>query len=361
MCYKRAMAITPVQAPLIGAIRWDAWHGDRGVPGRAVQHALAPREWHGRLPFFARIVADDAVLIDGTPQEVMDAEIGFARRGGLDYWAFVAYAPDDAMSLALRSYLASRKRSLIRFCLVAECGRWRDPAYVARLADLMGEPGYLAVCGGRPVLYLGFIDEAKIKANWGSVEGLRAVVDGLRAAAVQRGLQTPYLVIMDFNPERGKRWLDALGADAISSYAVGGGDTRAPYARLAANAELFWERCKATGAQVVPIVMSGWDRRPRIARPMPWETWQKPGEGMDRYFEPPTPAELAGHLRRAVAWMAANPAQAQAALAIVYAWNENDEGGWLVPTLSEGAARLEALAEALGRQPPSGAEGGGDR
>ena len=31
---------------------------------------------------------------------------------------------------------------------------------------------------------------------------------------------------------------------------------------------------------------------------------------------------------------------------LVYAWNENSEGGWLVPTLGEGTARVDALAAA---------------
>ena len=38
-----------------------------------------------------------------------------------------------------------------------------------------------------------------------------------------------------------------------------------------------------------------------------------------------------------------NPANA----IIIYAWNENDEGGWLIPTLSEGTARLDAIARVL--------------
>ena len=32
---------------------------------------------------------------------------------------------------------------------------------------------------------------------------------------------------------------------------------------------------------------------------------------------------------------------------MIYAWNEFDEGGWLAPTLSEGAARIDALAKVL--------------
>jgi hypothetical protein len=211
----------------------------------------------------------------------------------------------------------------------------------------MAQPGYLQVLDRRPVLYLGFIDDAKLQRHWGGAGGFRRVVDGLRAAARSKALGNPYIVVMDFSPERGRRWLDRLGCDAISSYAVHGGASGAPYADLATHAERFWDRCRSTGAHTVPIVMAGWDRRPRVARPVPWEKWQKPGVGMEKCYAAPTPRELAAHLGRAVTWLSTHPAHAPAALALIYAWNENDEGGWLVPTLSEGTARLDALRAVL--------------
>ena len=333
--------------PIVGAIRWDAWHGEQGTPGLAVQRSLAPRQWHTRLPFFAKVLGDGQVSIDGSAQAVMDQEIAYAASAGLDYWAFVTYPPESSMSLGLKRYLASTKRRLIRFCLITECSRWRDPKYVGRLATLMAEPGYLLVLDRRPVLYLGFIQDAKLQAHWGGAGGFRRTIDGLRAAARKKGLANPYIVVMDPNPQRGKSWLEKLGCDAISSYAVQGGAREAPYAALAQYAERFWERCAATGAHTVPTVMAGWDRRPRVARPVPWEKWQKPGVGMDKYYEAPTPKELAAHLQRAVRWLQSHPTQAPAALAIIYAWNENDEGGWLVPTLAEGNARLEAIRPIL--------------
>jgi hypothetical protein len=48
-----------------------------------------------------------------------------------------------------------------------------------------------------------------------------------------------------------------------------------------------------------------------------------------------------------VDWLKANPSSAQAQMAIIYAWNEHDEGGWLTPTLAEGSARLDAIGKVL--------------
>ena len=113
----------------------------------------------------------------------------------------------------------------------------------------------------------------------------------------------------------------------------------------------FWERCEKTGAQVVPIAMAGWDRRPRIEHPVPWEKYQKPGEGMERYYATPTPQELAAHIEEAMRWAAERPARCPAQAVILYAWNEHDEGGWLQPTLgADGkpdASRIRAIGKVL--------------
>jgi hypothetical protein len=95
--------------------------------------------------------------------------------------------------------------------------------------------------------------------------------------------------------------------------------------------------------------MAGWDRRPRVEHPVPWESWQKPGAGLETYTVAPTPRELAGHIGEAMGWAEARPKQCPAQTVIVYAWNEHDEGGWLCPTLgadgSPDASRLKAVAE----------------
>jgi len=76
---------------------------------------------------------------------------------------------------------------------------------------------------------------------------------------------------------------------------------------------------------------------------VPWEAWQRAGEGMDRHYAAPTATELGAHVARAVAFAARQPARA----ALIYAWNENDEGGWLIPTHPFDDSRLRALREAL--------------
>ncbi len=69
--------------PLVGAIRWDAWTG--GAVTEQVKKTLGPRKYHDRLPWFAEVIDDQTVEIDGGHQTVMDREIDFASEAGLDY------------------------------------------------------------------------------------------------------------------------------------------------------------------------------------------------------------------------------------------------------------------------------------
>lgn len=331
----------PDTRPVVGAIRWDAWHGDKSPVGRAVEIALGPKQWHYRVPFFGKIISDSQVEIHGYTQEIIDQEIAYAHQAGLDYWAFGLYSTMPAMTEARKLYLASHHKADINFCLWDGPDGFSSTAHLQSIIQLMREPTYQKVLGNRPLFYLGFVDE-----KWVKVLGDRRRADELRRMAQQVGLGNPYLVLMDFNPWHGKKIANALGFDAITTYSCSGGG-HGTYAALTEHVEKFWDQCKATGKQVVPIVMTSADRRPRVEHPVPWEHYQKPGVGMDKFYELPTPAELASHLDHALTWINKNPAAAPAKAVIIYAWNENDEGGWLVPTLSEGTARIDAAAKVL--------------
>ena len=73
---------------IVGAIRWDAW-----FDGNTYENNLAPKQWRSRLPFYASVRSDDRVEVRSDKQEVMDQEIAFAAKAGLNYWAFCYYHP----------------------------------------------------------------------------------------------------------------------------------------------------------------------------------------------------------------------------------------------------------------------------
>jgi len=331
--------------PQVGAIRWDAWYGsEKGRVGASVEAALDAEKWHYRLPFFAQVLGPDKVHIDGTSQEIMDKEIDYAANAGLAYWAYCLYATDDPMYYGIRNYLASSHRNKIKFSLITTPGKFVDPKYLAQIRSLVAEKGYLTVFNKRPVIFLGFIT---LKDK--EIAKFRRALDDFRTSCKIKGLGNPYLVIMDFTPSQGKKWIDALGADALTSYTTHGNanDKGGSYAEMSQGVHWFWDQCKATGAQVVPIVATGADRRPRVEHPMFWEKEQKPGVGIEKYFGQPKPEEIGALMGDALRWIKVNQTSAQAQLILTYAWNENDEGGWLVPTLSEGTARLDAVSRVI--------------
>jgi hypothetical protein len=52
-------------------------------------------------------------------------------------------------------------------------------------------------------------------------------------------------------------------------------------------------------------------------------------------------------LTQSLRWIAAQAPDQQAPVALIYAWNENDEGGWLMPTWPCQTDRLDALHQVL--------------
>lgn len=349
----------------VGVIRWDAWHtpeegaahGRGGGPVKAMEESLNPHRYRHRAPFFARVDTNDTLRIDGYTQGIVDQEITFAKMGGIDYFAFLLYEENTSMSQGLSLYLSSARRRDVNFCAIASANTFEGAAKwqagIERIVRLMKEPGYQTVCGGRPLLYLFRLEENWVSA-WGGPEGARQLFGRLRAAVRAAGLGEPYLVSMQVSAEKAKRMADLIGADALSDYAQQKSGAGTPYEALAAHARAFWAACAGTGAAVVPLAMAGWDRRPRVEHPVPWETWQKPGIGLDSFYASPTPAELAEHIREAMDWSAAQPERSPAKTVLVYAWNEHDEGGWLCPTLgADGrpdAARLKAVSEMRSRR-----------
>lgn len=329
----------------IGAIRWDAWFA-----GNTYESNLAPPQWHSRLPFYASVLPNGRVEVRSDKQHVMDREIALASKAQLDYWAFCYYHPKswdgaDNYNYGWRLYLSSKQKTKMHFCLLLQGphlgpkSEW--PETMRTLVRILQEPTYQNVLDGRPLVFMFSVLEMKTWA--GSSKAAKDRLDDLRAECRKAGLKNPYLVAQVYRTKDGIEAINALGVDAISSYSLPGGtgDREYPFGELAKANRDFWNACKATEKPVVPIVNTGWDNRPRRGKPGaaglsgPW-------------FTEPTPGELGNHVRSAIQWNRDNPGAAQANTIIIYAWNESDEGGWLVPTFSEGPARLDAIREVLG-------------
>jgi hypothetical protein len=353
-----AQAASPSRPPpLIGAIRWDAWYdpADEKV-AQSVERSLGPAEFHYRMPFFGRETGPNSVRINGDSQAVMDQEIAAAAGAGLAYWAFCTYAEDDPLSNALKLYLASALRNQIGFCAI--CGLASKIPYFAVSTEyhikLMLEPGYTKVLGDRPLFYVLSSTDQRIKVL-GGAQKIADWVRYIRSEVQRRGGDNPYFVLSEGNPTRVAKLCHDLDFDAVGLYATAVGPFGgAPYEVLVKETESYWDKLAATGVPLVPNIMSGWDSRPRFKHPFSVDK-PKPTDPppVEHYYQDGTPREIARHIADAIAWIKTHPAQAPANTALIYAWDECDEGfGALLPTYDPAHpqgnyARLKAIAEVL--------------
>jgi hypothetical protein len=299
------------------------------------------------MPFFGTELAPDRVRINGYSQAILDQEIEFAAYAGLDYWAFDAYAPDNAMSNALRLYLSSKAKDKMKFCMLADIGVLANRTMLGWHRELMKDASYQQVLDGRPLYYLLMPNAAAIERIGGRGRA-KELVDGARTDASLGGGHNPYIVLLNQNPSLAAEAARALGCDAIGSYAVNRNLHRAPFAELVREAEELWEQFAATGLPVIPPVTTGFDRRPRAEHPVPWEGQSaSPSVASAIYYGKATPDEIGRELRDCLRWMKSHPAAVPANTALIYAWNEYDEGGWLAPTYPNDRSRLEAVRRVL--------------
>ena len=203
--------------------------------------------------------------------------------------------------------------------------------------QLLREPGYQTVLGGRPLVYA-------LTGEDFPVERSRDFLNKAR----KQGHQL-YCVFMGWHPAADIKKSKPLGFDAVSSYAKPG--NQPDFSDLFKVTEKdCWANAVYGQAPYIPILTTGWDKAPRQDNPVSWE------RGSDYHSQKvfpsrATPDEIASHLGSALAFVRKHTDLCEAQAVIIYAWNEYDEGGWLAPTRSPDGtpdtSRLEAIKRVL--------------
>lgn len=335
----------------VGAIRWDNW-GGLAAGGSAIDtvHCMSPERYHWKVPFCGQAINRTAVDFDCTTPAVMRQELILAARAGISFWAFVQYPEDDALSAALRNYLAipTGEKSGITFSALIEVGRlpktptgprWLE--FVARYDGYFARADYERVSlASRPLVFL-FGNYEQVVDGFGSTTAFEKLLAAWTGHCTSQGLPAPWFVWQDAYNDTFSRQLRTAGSiQSRSSYALGDGQTNGSFSGQLAQDLQKWDDWAANGDDVIPLASTGWDPRDRAdgcAR------WLPNGEGT-HWTQAPTPAQVVTSVAQAVRW-ACNRSTATTPRVLVYAWNENSEGGWLVPTLGEGERRVDALAK----------------
>lgn len=337
-----------------GAIRWDNWYALTG-PALSVLRSLSNSKYQMRAPVHARIVTPARITFD-VSQAVIDAEILAAIRGGISYWAFLLYDPATSPTLmvAYDLFQSSSIKNQIKWAMIRQTNDWGTSGNystkVALAVSQVTQSNYQLVLTNRPLVYI-YYQDSDITSYWGSsTANFKSALDQFRADVQLAGLGDPYIVLL-----KGSNYAaikTAIGADAVSNY-ISNFTQRsdAAYTLLDADAQAWWETQRLASGKVVPVCMAGWSRKPRIERPVAWEvSTQTAYLGLSSgAFSLPTNQELVNHFQAAIDYINAHPTDCDASTALIYAWNESDEGGWLWPTLGDPTgSRLDAIASTIG-------------
>jgi len=322
---------------IIGAIRWDGYTGEADAVGRGVNKALGPAKYHYRVPFYGRITGPDSVDIPAPTLSTIEKEIRYAHAGGIDYWAFDWYpAGYHQMDSARKLYLSSPLSSEVKWCVILGTAGFSLKNDLPGLVEEMKRDRYQKVLGERPLIYY-----------MGAKREVAKTIAAIREACKEAGLANPYVVGMAWSANQAASNLMDSGCDAMTQYAAGGAQGAA-FRDYAASQKSAWEKYSKTGMQVVPWVATSWDSRPYFDNPSPFYIEKDD----TRWVRQGTPKEIAGLLKEALDWNKAHPKANVANTVLIYAWNENTEGGWIIPTLFEirdsgRPQRLDAIRDTL--------------
>jgi hypothetical protein len=336
-----ALAQQPKPKAMVGVYYFDGWSGktdDIHLP------KLLTTEYADRKPVWGW--HDDTV-------EIMQQQIDLCADHDIAFWAFDWYYPEGdnkatPLNNALDLYLKAPNVKRLQFCLLVanhegfRIGPKDWDACCEKWIELFQKPTHLRL-DGQPLLIFFSTDE--LQKAFGGIDGVRTAFDAFQAKAKKAGL--PGVAIAACTGPGGHLAdLKRSGYTLLTGYNyslgwMNGGGSQ-PFRKLIeGNAKILDQFAEQAPLPYIPTVTVGWDRRP-------WEQGKYPPEKMSVWYADRTPALVEEFLRLGIQWMDKHPDKATPLrLVLLYAWNENGEGGYLTPTAKDGTEYLKAVQRAV--------------
>ena len=310
--------------------------------------------------------------------ENMEDQIDYASQAGLSYFAFDWYFGNPSLNHSVDTFLRASNYGKMEFCLnvcnhegtYIEAANWEKA--VDQWLPYLTHPQSLKI-DGKPVIM--FFSTYYLSAFLGSQRKMRKYIDYLENKLIEAGFpgvvvigsEVPYTEAADrsINFEEkafsANNWGQVLNADmnsGIDSFTGynyrkaspkiledGTSTYELEYKEMASQHELCWERFSDYNVPYVPVILGGWDNRP-------WETvfpLNPTGQNRACYAPDRTPEKLYEHILNAADWMKRNPDCSVGNLAVIYAWDEFCEGGYIAPTKGDNGSYLAAIRQAVDR------------
>ena len=310
----------------IGAINWDAALPKDTYFGGHALRTLGTPEYDHKLPYFA-VKTEDGYEFPARTQADYDRELELAVQSGLDFFAYCWYPEGRGertigkeryaflephlheLNTARKLYQSSALNTQIGMCAIFFSIHAYSVEEVEELCDAMRQPYYVHV-DGRPllILYLGWQEE---------------FIAQLRTFMQERGLD-PYLAFI--NTDAAEEGKDYSLCDAVTAYTSV--HDAASFDELTQKTYADNIERLAYGRKVIPMLSLGWNPMPRVDRPSPWVEYERTD-----YAGQPDEKELYRGFEILYTFLNENPEQADTGVALTFAWNEFEEGGYLCPTL----------------------------
>lgn len=310
-------------------------------------------------------------------EENMEQQIDYASASGLSYFAFDWYynGTMQKMNRDVDTFLSAKNSKKMDFCLNvcneedARITKDNWQAAVDAWLPYLENPQNIKV-DGKPVIM--FFSSYWLQYCLGGTENTNACFKYLNDKLVAAGLPgvciiasecpygTPDTREIDFNVNNfsDAAWKQVVSdrkvqgfsgltgynyrqyspvtlSDGTQSYCI-------PYEKMTAEHEQCWKAFSDYNMPYVPCILGGWDCRP-------WETdWAGNSNGSRScYAADRTPTALYKHIIDAAEWLKSNPKCSVGNLAILYAWNEYCEGGYIAPTKGDDGRLLSGVRQAM--------------
>jgi hypothetical protein len=338
---------------IVGAYYFGGWQSGPNFHLEAPHALLLEPSFKNRMPLSGWF--DDQ-------QAVMDQELVWAERGGISFFAFLWYWPgamsreEDKLNYPLECYLNpnSNAKKKMKFCIVytnhdkfdiSPRDQW--DRYATLWTEWMTREDYVRVSvqekeTAKPLFIIW--SPQRFHEHWDTMPGgARAALDNFRKMAVKRGL--PGINIGGcWDQSYPKEILKEDDYDIITGYGshdAGGAKVGSfgQYDSLSVGHISVWDSMNSLGKRVIPNMTSGWD-------PRPWPDELK----VSYYYPDRSPSKFKEFCQFTKDWINKHENDVvKPKTILIYAWNELGEGGYIVPTVGEGFAYLDAIKKVFGK------------